>query len=286
MHGMYSSYMLVRANFMHRKCIQCTKKCPAQIVALCTCCAELCARYELLHGGINHNKMPVQIKYDRDRMLLSICMRDKNRTRRLLEIVKDKMLCHALMTQESTRIQCIHLLRAIANTKNAYADIYSYANRVYTATSVCCICSLDVNRWMCVTCGLVFCGKHKHETAGHAHAYEHYITAQHLIYIDMDRLDVCTGTTTAYCALCESFLHGTTVYSIVTMLCVFVPGCVQCNPEQKSTEVWCSECVVYRDMQSRRACTQKCDDSSTDTTYMLSVLLALSYCTMRHFLHV
>jgi len=269
--------MSFRGNFIRQKGVQCVEGEPTQITDLCSCGAELCSKHADIHNYKHHKKVQVAITKEKSALFVRALSPTISTTEELLSIIKDNLLTLSLVSTPAEEHKCVHLLKVFECASSASSTA---PKTIYYGSDGCCICSLSRNRWLCFSCGLVFCGKQQYGLEGAQHANEHFLLAAHFLFGDLDSIDLVNRVAVAYCALCEEFFRGRTVFAVVTLIFRLLRGCIRCNamkkpadPKNREKCAHCSDAAKTAQIATKTGGLERLGK----TAYMSSVLVSFSY---------
>ncbi|KAI5192557.1 hypothetical protein NECID01_1989 [Nematocida sp. AWRm77] len=275
--------MLFLANFLRGKCAQCIEHNPTSITELCICGAELCQKHAPFHCLKNHVKVPISIEKTPDKVFLNIDVCNAFQISNTLEILKNKLLICSVVAQDGAQDTCMHLLNVFHRVHmHPHQKVFSRIS-VYYSSSTCSLCCLHANLWMCVWCGLIFCGKMHYYCNGNSHAAEHFETTGHTLFVGLDTSTSAQPPALVYCCLCERFVQSTLFCDLLFSFCHFLEGCFLCNSEKLSLPQTqdCKHCENFKNKQIvRKECWEEKGgiDNSEHVSHIASTLYAVSFC--------
>ncbi|KAI5134467.1 hypothetical protein NEAUS06_1106 [Nematocida ausubeli] len=267
----YIADMKFLAGFLKGKCMQCLDSDYRNIVAICSCGAELCRKHAVFHIFEKHTQYPIEIIKENEKMYAQITTNDCFLIEGSLEVLKCKCLAACLIKKESVVPPCMHIFKV-------FKEMNRVANQISRMTidyeeSECCLCSLRKNRWLCIVCGLVFCGRQRYDMKGNSHAYKHFEGTEHSIFINLDDFDPSHLQMAAFCCYCGVFIIDEIIYEIFNCRYIGVSGCGICpgNSLNKSNKKNCSIC------SQKSTCMSLLKSPERSSGYALAVLHGISY---------
>lgn len=269
--------MRFKADFLKRKCTQCLTENHKSIVELCSCGVELCGKHGYFHIAKRHVKFSVELFKESNRMYVEVRTRDCSMVEGLLEVLKCKVLAESLTQTSHKGTVCMHVFKVfkeMARINNHISKI-----TIYYKNTECCICSLQENMWLCVACGLIFCGRKRHNILGNEHGYKHFEETEHSLFIGLDMFDPKQLSIAAFCSFCGIFITNEIVNEIFSCRYVVNDECYTCHSQQIEDErehKRIDSCKCGR-KYSRML---KTENEKRHPGYVLAVIHAISYCIL------
>ncbi|KAI5190996.1 hypothetical protein NEMIN01_1329 [Nematocida minor] len=271
----YCQNMKFLAGFLKGKCMQCLVDDYKSIVEICSCGMELCEKHAFFHVFEQHNRFPIEISEENNRMYAVIRTKDCSMIEGLLEILKCKSLAEMSTHSAKEFGPCMHVFRVfkeMAKIANQISQIV-----VYYASSECCICSLQENKWMCIACGLVFCGRNRHNIKGCSHAYKHFEKTQHSLFITLDDFDPGNLNMLAFCCFCSVFIRDEIIHEIFSCRYIARSGCLSCDSVDIEKEKEKKSCQLCRELHFNA---ENFTAEKRSPEHVLSIVQAISFCIL------
>ncbi|KAH9387230.1 uncharacterized protein NEMAJ01_2126 [Nematocida major] len=263
--------MKFRADFLEGKCTQCLVENYKSIVELCSCGVELCEKHGYFHLYKRHVKFPVEIHKENDITEVSLKANDLCMIEGFLELLKCKTIANSYVRSSKWSSPCMHTFKIFKEMgKVFYSNV---PKTIYCKTSACSVCLLQENRWLCIACGLVFCGRKRHDLEGNEHAYAHFEETEHCLFVNIDALVRRRTCIVAFCSFCGVFVLDEIINKILACQYSIISGCYACKSQESakgSPDLGRKEgCKCFQSLRAEKY--QK------SPGYALAVIHAISY---------
>lgn len=195
-------------NFLKGRCTQCTDGTYREVVEICTCGIELCKKHTFFHTQKHHMKIPVNLQKVNES--INICIDRKyciENFKTIVDLVRNQMMEHyvnKICKRKDT--ECMHFF--YMNNIPWKAEKLLKETNMYYDVAQCCLCSNTDNRWFCLACSLVFCGRKRYSAEGNQHARVHFESTGHSIFLSIDLINCDKKMYIAFCQLCARTMHG------------------------------------------------------------------------------
>ncbi|KAI5130228.1 hypothetical protein NEPAR04_1956 [Nematocida parisii] len=261
------------AGFLQGKCQQCLDPDYKSIYFICSCGAELCEKHAFFHNFENHTKYPIQMALENGVLCVQISDNDCSLIEGALEVLKYKGLAASLINKQQKHAPCMHIFKVFKEMTRVFDNI-SKISLNYNF-SECCICSLRENRWLCITCGLVYCGGQRYNVMGNGHAHMHFERTEHSIFINLNCFNPQNHEMQAFCSYCSIFMQNEIVYKIFNSRYTALSMCNECTEvDLIKRKEECTECTKGKLISNNP------ESSNLPSGYVLSVIQSISYCIL------
>lgn len=210
---------------------------------VCVCGVELCQRHASFHGMRNHHRYPIRVAERVGDMITHMSVADTSECKKLLDLIKNKLLVSAIVQPKSRNKEihaafqaCMHQMEVIEHLLTEKSEA---KRKVFMGSAVCCICAEVRNRWLCLACGLVFCGGKRHDKKGKGHARRHFDQQMHCVFLDLDEvkcahadpecIDCKVFGLFTFCSFCSGFVSSYLTKYMLGVRYVLLSGCELCG---------------------------------------------------------
>ncbi|OAG29982.1 ubiquitin carboxyl-terminal hydrolase 5/13 [Nematocida displodere] len=275
-------------------CVHCDLEKKETGAVLCECGGIFCQTHIAVHHYQKHLTLSIEGGPKGRRVELDYA-KDPGSAACFWNLVQEKIFAsHVVPGPDSRSIYgCVHVLAlASARTRKRTSLVLP---SIYQDTSPCCYCSLRVNRWLCMVCGLLFCGNPKYGLEGNQHVDMHFSQTEHCLFMNMDLSPTISEHNSVFCRMCEEFVNCRLGADIFRHMFTVIRGCFKCNPEAKKEHKkkhLCSGCLEGdlrgggEEKEKKLGVTKKGGVKNIDgSCYIASVLLCASFVLTKTQLH-